>query len=162
MTHYQISRVIDISASQGHIVPTAIAIRDDDRFYVGNLNTFPIVPGSSKIYEVSRDGHVRVVAEGLTTVLGIAFDNRHRMYVLESMTNPGFPGPPQFGSGKVVRIDHRDGDRNHDRDQTVIAEGLTFPTAMTFGPDRALYVSNVGFGAPPFGLGQIVRIEVPN
>lgn len=143
-----ISRVIDISASQGHIVPTAIAIRDD-KFYVGNLNTFPIVPGSSKIFEISKDGHIKIVAEGLTTVLGIAFDNRHRMYVLESMTNPGFPGPGQFGSGKVLRLDHPDRDRDHDRDQTVIAEGLTFPTAMTFGPDGALYVSNVGFGAPP-------------
>jgi hypothetical protein len=83
------------------------------------------------------------------------------MYVLESMTNPGFPGPGQFGSGKVVRMDHPDGDRHHDSEQTLIAEGLTFPTAMTFGPDGALYVSNVGFGAPPVGMGQIVRIEVP-
>jgi hypothetical protein len=32
---------------------------------------------------------------------------------------------------------------------------------MTFGPDGALYVSNVGFGPPPVGLGQIVRITVP-
>src|SRR5947199_2692598 len=40
-----ISRVIDISASQGHIVPTAIAYNNGN-FFVGNLNTFPIVPGS--------------------------------------------------------------------------------------------------------------------
>jgi hypothetical protein len=26
------------------------------------------------------------------------------------------------------------------------------PTAMTFGPDGALYVSNYGFGPPPVGL----------
>ena len=37
---------------------------------------------------------------------------------------------------------------------------LVFPTAMTFGPDGALYVSNFGFGVPPIGLGQIVRIDV--
>ena len=40
----QISRVVDISASQGHIVPTAIVFHNGN-FYVGNLNTFPIVPG---------------------------------------------------------------------------------------------------------------------
>jgi hypothetical protein len=34
----QISRVTDISASQGHIVPTAVAYHGN--FYVGNLNTF--------------------------------------------------------------------------------------------------------------------------
>jgi hypothetical protein len=60
----------------------------------------------------------------------------------------------------VVRINHPDGGP-HDRDQTVIASGLTFPTAMTFGPDGALYVSNVGFGPPPNGLGQVLKITVP-
>jgi hypothetical protein len=48
-----------------------------------------------------------------------------------------------------------------DGTRVTIATGLTFPTAMTFGPDGALYVSNVGFGAPPIGLGQVVRIRVP-
>src|SRR5438309_6534814 len=47
----QISRVIDISASQGHIVPTAIAYHGN--FYVGNLHLFPIVPGSSKIFKIN-------------------------------------------------------------------------------------------------------------
>jgi hypothetical protein len=43
----------------------------------------------------------------------------------------------------------------------VIATGLFLPTAMTFGPDGALYVSNVGFGPPPVGMGEILRITVP-
>jgi hypothetical protein len=42
-----------------------------------------------------------------------------------------------------------------------IASGLFLPTAMTFGPDGDLYVSNVGFGRPPIGLGEVVRITVP-
>jgi hypothetical protein len=153
----QISRVIDISASQGHIVPTAVATSDNDKFYVGNLDTFPIVPGSSKVYEISKDGHIKVVAEGLSAITGVAFDSKHRMYVLEMSTSAGGPNP---GDGEVVRMNHPDGGP-HDRDQTVIASGLTFPTAMTFGPDGALYVSNVGFGAPPDGEGQILRITVP-
>ena len=153
----QISRVIDISASQGHIVPTAVAVGDNDKFYVGNLDTFPIVAGSSKVYEISKNGHIRIVAEGLSAVTGVAFDSQHRMYVLEMSTSDGGPNP---GDGKVVRMNHPDGGP-HDRDQTVIADGLTFPTAMTFGPDGTLYVSNFGFGAPPDGEGQILRITVP-
>ena len=145
----QISRVSDISASQGHIVPTAIAYRGN--FFVGNLNTFPVVPGSSKIYKITPSGNVSVFAVGLTAILGVVFDARDRMYVLEMTTLAGNPAP---FTGKVIRVDPS----GH---QTEIASGLFFPTGMTFGPDGALYVSNVGFGPPPAGLGEILRITLP-
>ena len=144
----QISRVVDISASQGHIVPTAIAYHGN--FYVGNLNTFPIVEGSSKILRITPNGLLEVVVEGLTTVLGVAFDHRARMYVLENTTGNPFPTP---FTGKVVRVSPS-GARED------IATGLFLPTAMTFGPDGALYVSNVGFGPPPVGLGEVLRIVI--
>jgi hypothetical protein len=38
---------------------------------------------------------------------------------------------------------------------------LFLPTGMTFGPDGNLYVSNVGFGPPPVGLGAVLKIAVP-
>ena len=60
-TSGSISRVADISATQGHIVPTAIAQRG--AFYIGNLNTFPIVPGSSKILQVTPGGQVHTVGD---------------------------------------------------------------------------------------------------
>jgi hypothetical protein len=31
---------------------------------------------------------------------------------------------------------------------------------MTMGPDGNLYVSNVGFGPPPVGLGEILKIRL--
>jgi hypothetical protein len=145
----QISRVSDISASQGHIVPTAIAYYGN--FYVGNLNTFPVVPGSSNIYKITPSGNVSVFTEGLTAILGVVFDGSGRMYVLETTTAAGNPTP---FTGKVIRVDPV----GH---QTEIASGLFFPTGMTLGPDGALYVSNVGFGPPPVGLGEILRITVP-
>lgn len=147
----EISRVIDISASQGHVVPTALAYHGN--FFVGNLFTFPIVPGSSNVWKVAPGGTIKLWRLGLTTVLGLAFDNRSRMYVLESITVPGFPGPAAAGTGKVVRIDP-------DGSQHEIASGLSFPSAMTMGPDGNLYVSNIGFGAPPLGLGEVVKIQV--
>jgi hypothetical protein len=145
-----ISRVVDISASQGHIVPTAIAFHNGN-FYVGNLDTFPIVQGSSKVLKITPTGQITVFRRNLTTVVGLAFDSADRLYVLENTTGMQFPTP---GTGKVIRIDPS-GNRN------LIASGLFLPTAMTFGPDGALYVSNVGFGPPPNGIGQIVRITVP-
>lgn len=146
----QISRVIDISASQGHIVPTAMAYHNGN-FYVGNLNLFPIVAGSSKIYQITPAGQISAFVSGLTTVLGVTFDDRGRMYVLENTTDNPFPTP---NTGRVVRVDASGG-------FDVIASGLFLPTAMTFGPDGRLYVSNVGFGPPPVGLGQILAIQLP-
>ena len=94
---------------------------------------------------------VKTFASGFTTILGLAFDQRGRLYVLENTTGNPFPTP---GTGKVVRVDHSGKVEE-------IATGLSVPTGMTFGPDGNLYVSNVGFGAPPVGLGQVVKIQVP-
>jgi len=141
-----IRRIADISATQGHIVPTAVAYHGN--FYVGNLNIFPIVDGSSVILKITPSGEVKTMVSGLTTVLGVAFDSQNRMYILENTTGPNLNPTPD--SGKVVRVQGNGLEE--------IATGLSLPTAITFGPDGALYVSNFGFGPP---LGQIVRITVP-
>jgi hypothetical protein len=148
-----ISRLIDISASQGHIVPTALAYKGN--FFFGNLGTFPVTPGSESLFKVTPSGQIQQRLTGLTTVLGLVFGPRNRLYALESMTAPGFPGPGELGTGQVVRI-------NPSGSQTVIATGLSFPTAITLGPDGALYVSNLGFGGPAPGVGQILRITIPS
>jgi hypothetical protein len=145
----RISRVVDISASQGHIVPTAVVFREGS-FFIGNLHTFPIVDGSSNVYRVSRDGQVKISARGFTTILGLAFDREGTLYVLENTTGNPLPTP---GTGTILRID-RSGNRD------TVATGLFLPTAMTFGPDGDLYVSNKGFGPPIPGFGEILRIDV--
>ena len=144
-TSGSISRVADISANYGHIVPTAIAYRGN--FYVGNLNTFPIVSGSSKIIKINPAGQMQTAVWGLTIVTGVAFDAHGRMFVLENTV--GEPGPTP-GHGDIVRVDPSG-------KKTVVVDGLAVPTGMTFGPDGALYVSNAGFGAPA-GAGQVLRI----
>jgi hypothetical protein len=148
---HEIERVIDISASQGHIVPTAMVYRGG-HFYVGNLRTFPIVEGSSSVYRISRNGHIQTWATGFTTILGLAFDRRGRLYVLENTTGNPFPTP---GTGTILRV-------NHSGTRDTVATGLFLPTAMTFGPDGNLYVSNKGFGPPIPGFGEIVRVEIPH
>ena len=144
-----IRRVVDVSASQGHIVPTALAYHG--RFFIGNLNTFPIVPGSSKVLELTRNHQLWPAAGGLTEVVGLAFDCHARLYVLESSTGKDNLEPTP-GTGKVVRIDPSGARRT-------IITGLSLPTAMTFGHDGALYVSNMGLGFPP-GMGQVLRFDL--
>jgi len=143
-----ISRVADISAAMGHIVPTSVSYHGD--FFVGNLGTFPVVPGSSKILKITPSGEIMPWVSDLTTVLGNVWDGRGRLYVLESTTVPGNPTPM---TGRVRRVDPSGA-------TTLIADHLFLPTGITIGPDGNLYVSNVGFGPPPVGLGHILKIWI--
>lgn len=141
-----ISRLIDVSASEGHIVPTCI-IAHGGNFYIGNLGVFPIVQGSSNVYKITPQGKISVFAKGFETILGIVFDKNNRLYVLECTAGKDGLTP---GFGDIVRVDPSG-------EKTVIASGFHLPTAMTFGPDGSLYVSDWGIGPP--GMGQIVQVS---
>ncbi|HVS07819.1 MAG TPA: ScyD/ScyE family protein [Candidatus Dormibacteraeota bacterium] len=148
-----VSRVVDFSRFfPGNIDwrgPTGITYRDG-WLYVGTLTPFPINPGKAQVFKVNpRTGDFTVFADGLSTILGLSFDENGALYVLEMNDAPGFPSP---GNGKVIRISG--GSR------TVIVSGLSLPTGMAFGPDHNLYVSVNGLGFPP-GAGQIMKISVP-
>lgn len=144
-----IRRVADISRVEGHIVPTAVAYHNG-AFYIGNLERFPIQGDTSKILKVLPTGEITTVYIDFATILGVAFDAKGRLYVLENTTGNPFPTPM---TGKILRVD---GKNNY----KTIASGLSLPTAMTFGPDGNLYVSVLGFGAPA-GAGQVVKVVVP-
>jgi hypothetical protein len=163
----EIEQVIDISASEGHIVPTSIAERHGS-FFVGNLNLFPINPQWARVLTISRGGWeddesapgfqthgARIVNSkaGFTTVVAVDFGPDGLLYALELSDAAGFPTP---GDGKVVRV-------NRSGDIEEVVTGLAVPTGMTFGPDGALYVSNLGAvpaGAAPPGSGQVLRFDI--
>ena len=138
-----VTRVLDFSAVYGHIVPTVEAFNNGS-FYVSNLNRLPFVDGGSSVYKVSRSGNVDVFATGFTAVLGIAFDKKDRLYILEATAGGGFIP----STGRVVRI-------NKDNSRDLIVDKLMFPTGMTFGPEGALYISDTGFGPP---TGEILKV----
>lgn len=144
------SRVVDISVSQGHIVPTVIAFREGN-FYMGNLDTFPVVKGQSGIYKITPGGQVTPITHGFTTILGLDFDEAGRLYVLENSTVDGQGPTPN--TGDIVRIDLTG-------KKEILVSGLSLPTGMTFGPDGKLYVSNMGFGPGTTGGGQVLQIDL--
>jgi hypothetical protein len=69
-----------------------------------------------------------------------------------------FSGVPHSrGPGRLLRLS---GSGTIEKTQ-MIACGLTFPTAMTIGPDGAIDVSHVGYGVDPSaGLGEVLRIPI--
>jgi hypothetical protein len=147
----KITRVVDFSilnpgTGDTWRGPTSM-VWHDGNFYFGTLAKFPIVQGQAGVYKLSPDGTYSLFAANLTTVLGVAFDDHNRLYVLENTVGADELTP---GLGEVIRIDP-DGSRH------LITSGLHLPTAMTFGPDGKLYISDWGIGPP--GLGQIVQIS---
>jgi hypothetical protein len=146
-----ITRILDVSAALGgHSVPTALT-RHNGYFYIANLGTFPIVDGSQRVWRVlPNPTRLQAVARG-TAILGIAFDRNDALYILQMSSGGPDPTP---GMGSIVRI------RPGGGPQTIV-RGLTLPTAMVMGPGGDLFVSNIGFGPPLPGAGQILRVHVP-
>jgi hypothetical protein len=149
-----ITRIVDITATHGDIVPTSLAY-DGDHLYIGNLGKFPMNPGTQFVMKVGKNGSLQTVVTGLTGVLGIAFKD-HWLYVLETSTTGPFPNPD---AGRVVRVKFDD-DETEGALQTV-ADKLNYPTAMTFGRDGALYVSANGYNEPVAGSGVVLKIVIP-
>lgn len=139
------TRFLDMSATEGHNVPTAVTARGN--LYVANLGEFPINPGSSSLYKILPNRTLMKLFDGLTAVIGmVTLDGK--LYALETSTAADFPEP---GSGKIVRV-------SDSGEVTDILTGLTFPTAITAGPDGALYVSEYGYGDP--GFGRVLRVAL--
>ena len=154
-TNGTITRVIDISASQGHVVPTVVI--NHGVFYVSNLDQFdPDQLNTQSVFHITPSGNIKVVSTGFSKVLGVAFDGRARLYVLETSYSVNSPGPV-MATGRLIRV-LPNGEQQVLIDSTP-DDPLFFPTGLTIGPDGALYISNHGFGPPG---GEILRVEVKN
>jgi hypothetical protein len=150
-TSGRVRTVVDFTARFGHVAPTAVAAFGPF-LLVSNIFELPIVDGASHIYVATPTGFAAPIVSGLTAVVDIVFDRHGRLYALE-MGNGQSSGFPEPGAGRIVRVSTRG-------DHQVVATGLTFPTAMTVGPDGRLYVSNRGFDTPSTGTGEIVSVDV--
>ena len=66
--------MIDISASQGHVVPTAL-VDHHGAFYIANLGVFdPSDQASDEhVWRLTGHGTLKVRATGVEKVLGLAF-----------------------------------------------------------------------------------------
>jgi sugar lactone lactonase YvrE len=141
------TRVIDISETEGHNVPAGVA-PNDGNFYIANLGLFPITPGSSSLYKLLPDDGLVKMFDGLTAVISLTFMDG-KLYALETSTAAD---NPVKRSGKIVRV-------SYSGEITEVLTGLSFPTAITAGPDGALYVSEFGYGEDP-KAGRILRVRL--
>lgn len=128
-------------------VPTAIAFDADGTAYVSFLSGFPFVPGSAKVVTVDADGNVSDYATGLTMLTDLQTGPDGQMYAVQFGIF-GEQGPTP-NSGAIVRI-------GEGESSEVVADGLSFPTAIGFDDEGNAYVTINGVGAP--GSGAVMML----
>jgi hypothetical protein len=148
-----ITLVADLS--EGHRVPTGVALAPEGGAYVGFETAAPWTDGTSLVVHVAEDGTVRDVWTGLTAVTDLVLGPDGTLYAAEMATGntPDETGIHP-GTGRVVRQNGADG-------LDVVASGLDFPAYLGFAPDGSLYVGSPAIGADA-GQGTISRIVLPD
>lgn len=129
-------------------VPTGATFGPDGALYVSEYTGFPFPVGKARIFRVQPNGETTVYADGFTQLSDLEFDAEGNLYALQYANQPEWTGDKD---GSLIQI-APDGTRT----TLVSGDGLEAPTALTVGPDGAIYVSNKGDRA---GVGQVLRIE---
>lgn len=146
-----ISRIADLS--EGHPVPTGLAVDPNGGVYVGFLTSAPFSAGTAKVSHVAADGTVEDVWTGLTTVTAVEIGPDGSLYAAEMSADVTSAEPFLTpNSGQIVR---QTGPDAHE----VVVSGLAMPAAARFGSDGMLYVSAPAIGSDA-GTGQVLRIDL--
>lgn len=146
-----ISLVADLS--EGHMVPTGIALDAEGNIYVGHETTAPYPDGSSKVLKVAPDGTVSDAWTGLTMVTDVVMGPDGMLYAAEMATGNSDTEP--FIANNTGRIVRQTGPDTSE----VVVEGIDYPVMMGFGPDGVLYFDGPAFGANE-GEGWLARLGV--
>ncbi len=97
-----IAMVADLS--EGHLVPTGIAVDAEGNAFVGHETAAPYGDGASKVVKVAPDGTVSDAWTGLTVVTDVELGPDGVLYAAEMATGfaEGVPDMPP-GTGRIVR-----------------------------------------------------------
>ena len=119
-----ISRVVDISASQGHIVPTAVTFHNGN-FYVGNLDTFPI-QNDSIVMKITPSGQTTRMG-GFGMLDDVAFDHHGNLLVTDLK--------PSIHA--LIRLRHITGKR-----EILASRGFIEPKGLAIDGQDDIYLSD--------------------
>jgi sugar lactone lactonase YvrE len=148
----EITRLADLS--EGHMVPTGIAVDDEGNAYVGFETTVPYPDGASKVVKVTPDGTVSDAWTGLTAVTDVVMGPDGTLYAAE-MSTGNLDEAPYLNpnSGRIVR------QTGPDRFEPVVTD-IAYPSNLGFDASGALYLTTPAFG-PDAGNGQgaVIRID---
>lgn len=147
----QIEQVADLS--EGHMVPTGLALDGEGGAYVGYETVVPFPDGGSKVSHIAADGTVTDAWTGLTAVTDVVLGPDGELYALEMATgNTEEPPYLQPGTGRVVRQTGPDSLEE-------VVTGIDYPVYLGFDAAGMLVLSTPAFG-PGKGEGQGMLLQV--
>jgi sugar lactone lactonase YvrE len=129
-------------------VPTGVAVAPDGSYYVSLMAGFK--PGFARIVHVTRTGVVRIVADGLSMLTGVAVAPGGTIYATE------------YSNGDLVRVRPDPEQAGRWLPAEIIHRGVfVTPAAIAVGPDGWVYVSDGGSQTAdlPYVHGKIVRVK---
>jgi len=152
-TDGQIERFVDLS--EGHMVPTGLALDGEGGAFVTYETTVPYLDGSSKVSHVAADGTVTDVWTGLTAVTDLVMGPDGALYAAEMATNNTDDAPNLHpGTGRIVRQTGPDS-------MEEVVTGVDYPTYLGFDTQGSLYFTAPAFGENRGeGLGMLVRVDM--
>lgn len=141
--------------SEGHLVPTGVALDGEGGAYVGFETTVPYPDGGSKVVHVAADGTVTDYWTGLTAVTDVVMGPDGVLYAAEMATGNTDSEPFLTpNSGRVVRM------TGPDTLEPVVTD-LDAPVYLGFDPAGMLYLTLPAFSADAgVGHGALVRVEL--
>ncbi|GAA3241986.1 ScyD/ScyE family protein [Actinocorallia longicatena] len=128
-------------------VPTSVVKGPDGAYYVGELTGFPFATGNARVWRVTGNGRKKVVADGFTNIIDLAFDGRGRLLVLE-ISHKGLLSGSTAGALTAVKGGKR---------KLLIGKGLTGPSGLAV---KGGYAYIVNGGVPGEGGGKAHRGQV--
>ena len=144
-------------------VPTSVVLGPDGAYYVSELTGVPFVDTRANVYRVVPADEPQMFfiqdacVTGFKMILDMAFDDEDNLYVLQHATG----AVQQTGPGVLIRVTPDKGQSGvcaqyQAGTRTTVLSGLSRPTSIVIGPDRAIYVANNGTS---MGGGQVLRIN---
>jgi hypothetical protein len=155
-------------------VATSVAVGLDGAYYVGELKGFPAPTGASRVWRIKpgvrhvqcgSSPHCRVVADGFTSIVDLAFDLTGRLLVTELDESSWFAVEETGnGTGGTVNVCSKGGHwfqwsqpGNYDECE-VVATGIPTPLGATFDLlGRVHYLNN----ALEPGAAEVVTLKRP-
>ncbi len=129
---------------------TGLTFGPDGRIYFALFSALPLGRSNGAIWATDLSGTATVVVPKLTLPVDVAFDRAGTMFVLEFTDQLNAQELYASSGGRLLRI-------AEDGSQTVVLEGLNYPTAMNFSPAGDLYISINGAFAEP-QQGAILKV----